>query len=114
MEKKVIKIPIYHGQLVLIKYETTEELDKKYELNIPYAYDAVAFVDHYESGYTRYVLAMREVTIPKIAHEALHVVQMIMRDRGIVPVEVDETEAYLLQWVVDKACSFYIPTTNSG
>lgn len=107
MIKKTIKIPIFKGDLIFIKYETTAELDAKYKLNIPYEYVAIVFNDNAKDGYTRYVFAMRQVSIHQIAHEALHVAQMIMHDRGMERHEVDETEAYLLAWVVEEAEKFF-------
>lgn len=108
MLKKTIKIPIFKGDLILIKYDTTEELDAKYKLNIPYAYGAVAFSDHEKDGYTRYVFAMRQINTWTIAHESLHIAQMIMRDRGMEKHEIDETEAYILEWVFKQAEKFFI------
>ena len=108
MKRKTINIPIFHGQLILLQYDDNSELDSKYGINSEYGYDAIAFSDHATNGYTKYVLAMRKITIPKIAHESLHIVQMIMRDRGMECTGVDETESYLLQWVVYNACKFFI------
>ena len=107
MIKKTIKIPIFKGDLIFIKYETTTELDEKYHLNIPYEFGAIVFSDNAKDGYTRYVFAMRQVSVHQIAHEALHVAQMIMRDRGMERHDIDETEAYLLAWVVEEAEKFF-------
>lgn len=107
MKKKTIKIPIFKGDLILIKYKNTEKLKTKYKLEIPYSFGAIVFPYNKKSGYTRYVLAMRQTTIHQLAHEALHVAQMIMNDRGIEIQEVDETEAYLLAFVVEEAEKFF-------
>ena len=112
MRKKQIDIPIYHGDLVLIKYKHTKDL-KKYKLGIKYEYDAVTFKHPHKSGLTRYVMAFRNCTPSKIAHEAFHCLRYIYDDRGIeLTIDTDEPSAYLLGWIVKQCHNFLSKERN--
>jgi len=99
---KKIKIPLYHGDLVLIQTNNFKKVSKKYKLTDLKGIGACAFPHPKKSGYTRYFMIVRKDVTPSIiAHEATHVVNGIFQDRWIKPDLLnDEPQAYLLGWVV--------------
>lgn len=109
MRKKIIKIPIYIGQLVIIQYDNPEDLINEYRLsNLVNKFDAITFRDHKLSGYTRYVAAFGKNCTPSIiTHESFHVVSMIFYDRDIeYDNENDEPAAYLIGWISRQIFDF--------
>lgn len=105
MLSQKIKIPIYHGDLVLIQTNNFKKVSKKYKLTSLKGIGACAFPYPKKCGRTRYFIIVRnDVTPSVIAHEALHTVNSIMHDRWIKSdLDNDEPQAYLLGWIV-KQC----------
>jgi len=102
---KTIKIPIYFGKLIIHQVEDLKSIEQKYDLTSLHGKGACAFKNHDKNdGYFRYVMAFTDDCSPRmIAHEALHVVSFIYNDRGIyLDNENDETQCYLLGWIVNE------------
>lgn len=98
--KATLKIPIYHGKLIIIQEDDLNKIAKQYELDTkPDEVDAFTFVLK-DNVYT----VFKDNTNAQIvAHEALHVVTYIFQDRGIlIENRNDEPAAYLLGWVVKQ------------
>lgn len=107
--KKTIKIPIYFGDLVLCTTDDFDKIGKEYNLVFPVGRDAFIFDDHDEDGYTRYFVVFNDKSVPfkHIAHESLHIVTHIFKDRFItIDCHNDEPATYLLGWVVDQIVKF--------
>lgn len=104
MKTKKIKIPIYHGTMILIQTDNWEKLGKR--LNLELSNDTDAFV--YKDPKGRYVACFRSnPSASIIAHEAVHVVNHVYNDsRMMLDPLNDEPQAYLTGWVVDKVCKF--------
>lgn len=108
MKTKKIKIPIYHGNLIIVVDDNWERINKKYNTEIKKDFDGVVFKKPCKDGYMEYVVAFSRP--PKghiIAHEAVHVVNYIFVD-GLIELDRynDEPQAYLTEWVVRQIESF--------
>ena len=108
--KKTIKIPIYFGILTLHEVDDFDEIQDKYKFKDLSAFGAITFRAHHESGYMRYHLAFKkDPSHMTIAHESLHIVNNIFEDRNMV-MDVrdcqDESQCYLLGWVVGECYKF--------
>lgn len=101
--KKVFKIPLYFGELILIQEKDLSKIIKEYDLVDVADYNGLAF-EAPVNNYARYVLAVNNNVTPKIiAHESLHIVNFICKHRGIYhDTNNDEPQAYLLGWIVEK------------
>lgn len=98
MKKKTIDIPLFYGKLHIIQGEL-EEVEKKYNVVIN-SYDGATFWDDEKAEICVWIGVK---TSGIIAHEALHATNIILRWVGVVAdYQNDETQAYLLQYIVDK------------
>ncbi len=104
MKTKKIKIPIYHGTMILIQTDNWEKLGRR--LNLELSNDTDAFV--YKDPKDRYVACFRSKPSPAIiAHEAVHVVNHVYNDgRMMLDPLNDEPQAYLTGWVVGEMHKF--------
>lgn len=112
--KKVTKIPIYFGLLILIQTEDFEAIAKEYDLHIDgRGFDALAFRSPLKNGFTRYVIVFDSKPTNKIiAHECTHVVNFIFADRDIkLDLNNDEPQAYLMGWVFEQ-CDKFLNSNN--
>lgn len=109
MRISTIKIPIYHGDLVMIECDNWEEVNKKYDTEIQDGWDGVVFKPEKDDSYSEYVVAFNRK--PKgfvIAHECVHLVNHIFSDRGIrVDIYNDEPQAYLTSWFFKEIEKFF-------
>lgn len=109
MYKEINKeIPLYKGMLVVILCDNVDELKH----NSPNFSHSQIFAHSYgkeyngEEGY--FVLLnpkskQAKITEGIIAHEALHVVNILFQQRGVgYQLDNDEHACYLLQWIVDE------------
>lgn len=103
MECVKIPIPIYDGSLILYKVKKWKKINKKYfepgACNNRTA--AVTTTNYTKAGQSEYIVAFKGEPLPLvIAHESLHVVNLVFRDRGVkVKNYNDEHQAYFLDWV---------------
>lgn len=96
------KIPIYFGWFQVVVTDNFKEAEKRLRItgDTPdELYDA--YTVRTNSAYT---LVIKPNLKPSaIAHEGLHVVNMLFEDRGVkLSTDNDEPSAYMLSWVVDK------------
>lgn len=110
MKTKKIRIPIFFGNLIVIKTKTLPEINSTYNTNInKNEHGAVMFRWDKKNGVSQYVVAFqgKKVDGSIIVHESVHVVNAIMEDRFIKPdLCNDETQAYLTGWVFDQINKF--------
>lgn len=101
---KKYKIPIYFGTLIVLQDKDDKRIAKEYNLVGTEIMAACTFTSYSKDGHTEYIMAFFGKTSPSIiAHEAVHTVNGIFRDRGIqLDANNDEPQAYLLGWIVDK------------
>ena len=101
---KKYKIPMYFDYLVIVQDKDDKKIAKKYGLEGTETFDGCFFTKHSKDGHTKYVIAFFGKASPSaIAHEAVHVVNQIFKDRYIkLDIDNDEPQAYLLGWVVEK------------
>lgn len=105
LHKQKVYIPVYKGMLVVVVGEF-EEVWKEYNLSDdPNIYDALVWVKTDKEGLITYYVAFR-ATNPRanvVAHEAVHLVNRVFRDRGVqLDVWNDEPQAYLTDWMVEN------------
>lgn len=111
MRKKIIKVPIYFGDLVMLQTNKFEKVNKSYNSNFTKddnkIYDAVVFKDS-KKHINQYVVVFRknpDYTV--IAHETVHLVNAIFKDHGIeLDLDNDEPQAYLTGWIFNKIDKF--------
>jgi len=109
MKKRVVKVPLYCVQII-VYYGNYDELN---EINIQYGfgklYEMTSGRALWNSEANKFTLFFRndmKIKIGCIAHECKHMVNIIFRERGVeLDIENDETECYLLEWLVDKIYS---------
>lgn len=112
MKIKEIEIPIYYGNLILVKTNNLKKLNRKFTIDgdITKLFGAVTFTQHDKDGFTKYIIAFNkeDITPSLIAHEAVHLVNYIFRDRLIYLDSLnDEPQAYLTGWIVDQCHKFF-------
>lgn len=109
IKSKTVKIPLYHGRLVIMATNDLTLVDKKYGLPPSKGFDAMVFNNDTENGFSVYCVAFDTdyITFHNVAHEAFHVVTNIFKDRGMyIDLSNDEPAAYLLGWVVKEIHKF--------
>jgi len=108
MKKYKINIPIYHGYLIIIISKNIKKVLKKYKEKTPdnsNDWGATTINRKNKKGMTEYICIFRpdHLTPMTIAHEAMHLTNRILNDRGIsITYDNDEVECYLLGWIVKQ------------
>ncbi len=98
MKSKQIKIPIYFGDLHIVKSNNIEKVNKKYKMEMGNEYDAVTLKALNKNGSAMYLVVFRGKKIcgSVIAHETTHLVNAIFEHCGIrLDITNDEPQAYL-------------------
>ncbi|QQV91428.1 hypothetical protein M1M25_gp112 [Tenacibaculum phage Gundel_1] len=120
-KQKKIVIPIYGQDMYFIDTNDCDKLNNTHateEEKEPYAVALTLY--KYKNGdsnaYYAIVLNTKsshgKPSIGVLAHECLHIVNMISHNLGMKPdFKNDEPQAYLLDYLVDKAMKFYYPKT---
>ena len=110
---KKYKIPIYHGDFLIIKSDNFKEAFDKFKIPIPDgefdldSFAAFAFNSPYKNKYSRYIIMIKhKVSNGVIAHECNHVVTYMFNDRGCNNLNNDEPACYLLEWLVGRVDKF--------
>jgi hypothetical protein len=99
MKIKKYKIPIYEGNLIVVIAKSMKEVEKKFNLLDTADFDACVFKDRKGN----YVAAFENTNAGIVAHESLHIVNFIFKDRHIsMDLDNDEPQCYLIKWIVDK------------
>lgn len=108
MKKKIIPIPIYYNELVIIKCEDLNEVAIKYKLGDVSKFGAFVFTANNKNGHTQYIVAFdNNADGSLIAHECVHLVNEIYIDRGIqLDRQNDEPQAYLMGWLFEQCEKF--------
>lgn len=110
--QKKIDIPIYFGTLILVESDNIKKLEKKFEIKDIKPFDALTFPWVSKKGRTKYYMLFTQSgkTNKVIAHECLHTVNQIFKDRGIIlDPDNDEPQCYLLGWLVEQCEEFLKP-----
>ena len=107
IKKKKIKIPVYFGNLILIKVDKLTDINKEYELTLGEDHQACVF-DEMIKGIHNYIVAFDKTSTDKvIAHECVHLINRLYIDRGIkLDLVNDEHQAYLMGWFFDECQKF--------
>ena len=101
MKKKKIKIPIFHGEITIIKAKNWNKVSEKYKLDLK-DYSAVVWKDEKKNYLSLYVAFCGKAKTPVIAHEAVHLVNHVFINKGIDLCRYnDENQAYLTGWFVE-------------
>ena len=106
MKKKKIKIPIFHGELTMIKAKDFSKVGKKYKMNVE-GFSAVVWKDEKQKFLSLFVAFNGKPKSDIIAHEAVHLVNHVFINKGIEPCRYnDENQAYLTGWFVKQIQKF--------
>lgn len=111
MRKKIIKVPIYFGNLVMLQTNKFEKVNKNYNSDFIKEdndiYDAVVFKNT-KKHINQYIVVFRKNTnYAVIAHETVHLVNTIFKDHGVeLDLDNDEPQAYLTGWIFNKIDKF--------
>jgi hypothetical protein len=102
--KHRIYIPIYNCYLTIIVAKNFEKTAKKYDFDDSHYCAAMVHTKEDKKGIKEYFYIQRpSVTYGTIAHEAKHIVNRILRDRGQeLDRWNDEAECYLLGYIVNE------------
>ena len=109
MTEKIIKIPLYHGEIVLKLVNKLSEVNEEFNTNFNLSHQAAVFDNLTEKGILQYVIVFDKTTTNKvIAHECVHLLNRIFIDRNIkLDVVNDEPQAYLMGWLFEQ-CEIFI------
>lgn len=108
MKTKKLSIPIFYGELIIVKYKDYKEVNKKFNQNISKRYDAVVFQDE-SVNHTKLIAAFHgKPSNNVIAHECVHLVNHIFINNkmGLDPYN-DEPQAYLTGWFFKQIENFF-------
>ncbi len=118
-KQKRLIVPIYKSLVYFIDTNNCDKLNSTHpttEENEPYAF--ASNLKKYRNGTITnyYVIVLntkgsyKKPSIGVLAHECLHLVDMIFRNYGVKPdFKNDEPNAYLLEYFVNEAMKFYYP-----
>lgn len=99
MIKKKIKIPYYFHSLTIIQTNNFKKIEKKYNLDSLGDYEGVVF----DNKSDIYVVLRKNTTPSIIAHEVIHIVNLIFNSVGIkLDPNNDEAYAYTVGWIIKK------------
>lgn len=106
-----VKIPIFYGDIEIFQVENINDISDIYGL-VHIECDAWVY-PLCVGGHNTYIMAFSDkVTHSIIAHESLHVTNLICKHAGIkLDVDNDETQAYILGFVV-TACYKHLKKVN--
>lgn len=103
MKIEKIKLPIYHGTLIVIKTKKMSKVAAKYDLKNCDDCDAITFVRSNKKGIKKYFVAFENKKPSIIAHETVHVVNYIYQHHCIELDRFnDEPQAYLTGFIFDE------------
>jgi len=105
MKKKTIEIPIYCAKLTIVIDKDLSYVEKKYKTKSLREFGAVTFKD--EDRYRDYIVAFEYCSGSIVAHEIVHIINLLYIDCGIeLDRENDENQAYLTGWLFDEMYNF--------
>jgi hypothetical protein len=101
MKKKTIQIPIYNVKLTVFFDKDLSYIEKTYRTVSLSNYGAITMKSPF--NFYHYIVAFTHVEEGIIAHEVVHLVNYIFKDKGLkLDVDNDEAQAYLTGWLYDK------------
>lgn len=109
MIEKKYKIPLYSGELIISSFKNIKDAELKYGLENVDGMDAFTFKKLNEKGVRDFYMVFDEnPKIPYIAHEAVHITNMVF-DNSCIELDIvnDEPYAYFLEWVVQTCLIFF-------
>lgn len=105
MRKKTIDIPIYQCKLTIILDKDLSYITKKYKTIDLSNYGAVTM--RIPNKHSEYIIAFEYSEGSIIAHEIIHLVNYIFKDRGVkLDIKNDESQAYLTGWLFKEIDKF--------
>jgi len=119
MTKKVIKIPIYPGQLVVIIAKSVKEGADYLELGFSHEdinhWAAFTAKRTYKGERQFAVVLTPETSLAMIVHECVHLKNMIFDFIGqLSDLNNDEAECYLTQWIFNETHKVYDQAIRSA
>lgn len=106
MKKKTVKIPLYYGEVTIIKAKKMSEVAEKYKLKCG-RFEAVVWRDEKKDYLKLFVAFGKKIEADVIAHETVHLVNHVFIHTGIKIDEYnDEAQAYLTGWFVKTITKF--------
>jgi hypothetical protein len=109
MRKKKIKVPLYFVTLVLVQAKDISCLNKKLDIEVSNkTTDAYMYQRDTKNGDIEYYMVFKKKTTAQIiAHESVHTVNAIFNRVHIEPnLHNDESQAYLMGWIVKQCHKF--------
>ena len=109
MKTKKIKVPIYPADIYVHLFDI-DKIGEEYEVEIHPSTRAVVFNTLAPNGGLRVHVAFKEVPrLGVLAHECVHATNSILEHSGVVADHInDETQAYLLQWIIVEIEKFLL------
>jgi hypothetical protein len=105
MKQKTIKIPIYQCKLMIIFDKDLSYIEKKYGTKSLSDYGAITM--RVPDKFSEYIVAFEYTEGTIIAHEVVHLKNLIYQDKGIELDRFnDEPEAYLTGWLFKQIETF--------
>ena len=105
MRKTTIEIPIYQCKLTIILDKDLSYVTKKYKTIDLSDYGAVTM--RTPNKHSEYIIAFEYIEGSIIAHEIVHLVNYIFKDRGVkLDIKNDESQAYLTGWLFKEIDKF--------
>jgi len=105
MKSKIINIPIYCCKLTIVLDKNLSYVEEKYKTKSLKDFGAATLKN--ESKYRDYIVAFEYVSGSIIAHEIVHIINLIYLDCGIELDRInDENQAYLTGWLFDEIYNF--------
>ena len=107
MKVKKVKIPIYGGQLIIIKTDDMQAVMNQHGFKVDASkYGAFTF-DKYQNDFFRCYVVFNSFSPSLIVHESVHVVNFIYQHVGMkLDIINDEPQAYLTGWVFNEIHKF--------
>lgn len=109
---KSLQVPIYRGKLIILISNSLEKINKylpDFDVTEIYAH---ATLGDYLSEHGYFIILNfnnknRKITDGVITHEAFHISNYLLLDRGVKADFInDEAQAYLMEWITDQIYKF--------
>lgn len=107
--RKLIEIPIYNTNLIIIKDEPFDKVESEFNLKMDQGYDALTF----EFNNQIIVVFNGDVSLNMLVHESVHICNFLYyRIGAIKELHNDEHEAYITAWIVDQINNYVNKNTS--
>lgn len=115
MIKKIVKIPIFYGKLIIIVTEDLTCLNDKFNIKVDKTYEAYSYNHITNQGNSEYyaVFRNRKIDIQTVVHECVHIANYIFRHNGMYgSIDDDECQAYLTSWIFKEIHKMLLRNTT--